>query len=385
MEMAHPKMVGDYNKAKLLSLLRDSGPMSRVELSRKLALSAPAVTNNIAALLQVGMIYEVGTYETEMGRKPVLLEFNEHFRYVVGIDIGALSVRSALADLRGNIITQVEKTSIGMKAHEVADQILDSIVELMQSAELDESNIIAVAVGSPGINNSKTGTNILAPFIEDWDEIDLKAEIEAKFHTRTIISNDVDMDLIGEQWKGAGRDYREVVYVKLGDGLAARMTSNGNLFEGVNQAAGEIGYMVTQLPLERIHFNRYGQAESELCNHAVVQRYLELGGQATVGNIVDLLMLNNDEVAKTVIADLLERLTAVLINTIAVLDPKIVILGGAASQLRKQHLQVIVDKLACYLPFVPDIITSETGRMSGVFGTVRAALSIADEELNKLW
>jgi predicted ArsR family transcriptional regulator len=82
-----PKQIGDYNKNRLWSILREKGPTSRVELSRLLGISPTAVTRNISRMLTNGVIRECKAEESDMGRKPVPVELCNDFCYILGADI----------------------------------------------------------------------------------------------------------------------------------------------------------------------------------------------------------------------------------------------------------------------------------------------------------
>jgi DNA-binding Lrp family transcriptional regulator len=99
-----PKQIGDYNKNQILSVLRENGPTSRVELSRLLGISATAVTRNTSQMLENGMIRECGAELSKMGRKPVLIELCSDFCYVLGTDIVEKKLKVAVADFMGEII-----------------------------------------------------------------------------------------------------------------------------------------------------------------------------------------------------------------------------------------------------------------------------------------
>ena len=103
-----PKQIGDYNKNQMLSILRERGPTSRVELSRLLGISPTAITRNTSKLLNNGIIRECGAEESYMGRKPILMELCGDFCYVLGADIVGGTLKVALADLMGRIVKYYE-------------------------------------------------------------------------------------------------------------------------------------------------------------------------------------------------------------------------------------------------------------------------------------
>ena len=76
MKVLNPTDIGDQNKLSILQIIKENDGISRQEISKRLKLSAPAVSKNIAALLETGIIREAGIDSTSMGRKPIQLKYN---------------------------------------------------------------------------------------------------------------------------------------------------------------------------------------------------------------------------------------------------------------------------------------------------------------------
>ncbi len=107
MKALNPTDIGDQNKLSILKIIKENDGISRQEISKRLNLSAPAVSKNIAALLETKIIREAGTDETSMGRKPIQLKYNGSIMYVISIEMMPQAVRGGIADLYGNEIIQM--------------------------------------------------------------------------------------------------------------------------------------------------------------------------------------------------------------------------------------------------------------------------------------
>ena len=83
--------------------------ISRAEISRQLNLSRSTVTENIKELLPTGLVAEVGIGKSSGGRKPIVLEFQDDAKVILGIDIGATHVSVAMTNLRGKLLFWKEK------------------------------------------------------------------------------------------------------------------------------------------------------------------------------------------------------------------------------------------------------------------------------------
>ena len=76
------------------------GPLNRVALAQLTGLSSGSVTNVTSALLEEGLISEVGLEESDGGRPRVLLQVNPDFGGVIGVEVGETRIRVEGFDLR---------------------------------------------------------------------------------------------------------------------------------------------------------------------------------------------------------------------------------------------------------------------------------------------
>src|SRR5689334_12366080 len=74
---------------------------TRAELIQATGLSAPTVGNVTTALIEQGVLKDLGTAPSRGGRRPGLMEFNSRHGFVAGIDLGPTRTRIAVGDMRG--------------------------------------------------------------------------------------------------------------------------------------------------------------------------------------------------------------------------------------------------------------------------------------------
>jgi predicted NBD/HSP70 family sugar kinase len=390
MTISSPQVVGDTNKYEIIKIIKDCGSISRVDISRRLKLSAPAISKNVSALLEAGMIREVGTDKSILGRKPTLLEFNSTFNYVIGVDVGGKKIVAVLSDLTGNIVEWVEaKSDAGLGAWAVLEQIKGTIRGLLDKYSHLTEKIVGIAVASPGIPDANFKKNAYAFFIRGWEEIELKTIIEENFGIETIVYNDVYMDIVGEKWQGVGEKYEDLLYIKLGYGLAAKMILNGKVYNGANLASGEVGYMhLDTWDSESKTYEKWN-AERYLCE-GVFKEYCRLSGIDESESKLDINQLIafcecGDKNAQFVVEKYIQFLAQIINNCVSVLDPEVVIIGGKASCLRTCDVNKIIDIMRDSFPFVPKVYVSNLGEKASVIGSVKIALELAEKKLAQLW
>ena len=95
-----------YNRALTLNAIRTAGCISRVEISRRIGLEKSTVTNIVGELLRAGLVREGGRADAGIagGRKPILLEIEGEYGYLLGIELQPHGYQAVLMDLLGRVV-----------------------------------------------------------------------------------------------------------------------------------------------------------------------------------------------------------------------------------------------------------------------------------------
>jgi glucokinase len=158
----------------------------------------------------------------------------------IGVDIGGTNIVFGLVDDLNNcllfkkIATEAQRGSIHI-IQTIAAQILDL-------AEHAGEHVIAVGVGVPGFVDHENGISVKAVNL-GWDNYPFVAELQKLIPMPIYINNDVRLYTYGEALVGAGKDYKNVLGVTLGTGIAAAMVNEGQLYYGSGNRAGELGHI----------------------------------------------------------------------------------------------------------------------------------------------
>ena len=68
------------------------------KFQKGLHLSAPAVSNNVAALIENGIVYENGCDDTSLGGKQRQLSYKGDLYYVISVELMPKKVRAGIAE-----------------------------------------------------------------------------------------------------------------------------------------------------------------------------------------------------------------------------------------------------------------------------------------------
>ncbi|RGT74942.1 ROK family transcriptional regulator [Mediterraneibacter massiliensis] len=380
MKIYNPTDIGDRNKLSILRLIKTHDGISRQEISKRLHLSAPAVSNNVSALIENGIIYENGRDDTSLGRKPRQLSYKGDLYYVISVELMPKKVRAGMADLYGNIrFWEEREISVKKGVDEVLAQ-LDAVVDSLLEKKEKDIEVIAIAIGVPALTGQNDLNDLFSTYLSDWKNVDLKEHVFQKYRIEAIIVNDVELALIGEREKGVGKKQTNIIYIKYGEGFAARAIVDGYLLKGNNMAAGELGYYLESLEQLTEGFTCPGRFEQEICND-IFSKYGEADSPAGLLSYIQ----RGDKNAESIIEKIIQKMAVVIANTVLMLNSEMVILGGVSELFTEKNLADIKSVLEKICPFVPEVVPSKLGMDAPIIGGIKVALDYAEEQIVMLW
>lgn len=192
---------------------------------------------------------------------------------------------------------------------------------------------------------------------------------------RVPVLNDAHAALLGEVWRGAARDARNVFLLTLGTGVGGAAMVDGHLLRGHNGKAGHLGH-ITLDPDGPLDVTRIpGSLEDAIGNHNLPQR--TDGLFATTHDLVRAVESNHP--AATLHWQRSVRSLAAAIASLAnVLDPEVVIVGGGIARCGDTLFKPLRDLVHQFewqvSPHPLRIVPAALGELAGAYGAARNAL-----------
>jgi predicted NBD/HSP70 family sugar kinase len=371
-----PAFLRTLNQGALLQRLRESGPLSRAQLSRDTGLSKPTVSQALAELEAAGLVRPVGRAAPARGRTAILYEPDPTAGYVVGVDIGRAWIRVAVADLAGEILARRDTPNRARTGAAVVRAVAREARAAVNQAGIGWKRVVHTVVGSPGVFDPATGRLWHAPNLPDWSKPGLADELRDALTPSTAIENDANLAAVGERDFGRGREARNFVYVELGTGLGVGIVIDGEIHRGARGAAGEVGY----IPWPGAPTSERGRLEEATSAAAVVASAREAGmrGDLTAKDVFDAARAGDAKALRAIDEEAI-GLAQLLATITAVVDPEFIVLGGgigASADLLRPRIE---DSLRELTPLETRVEESELGQDAIVLGAIATALGTARE------
>ena len=160
---------------------------------------------------------------------------------VVGIDIGGTKTKIGLVDQKGICH---EKLFFRTKEYVNFDDFLDKIVDSVQELTArfkQPMQIIGCGIGAPNAS-SRNGTIENAANLKWKGTLPILEKLKSRMNVPMRIMNDASAAALGEMLFGNARGKTDFIVITLGTGLGAGIVANGQLIEGYDGFAGELGH-----------------------------------------------------------------------------------------------------------------------------------------------
>jgi glucokinase len=267
---------------------------------------------------------------------------------MLGIDLGGTDCKIGLVDRTGRILA---KGKFPTRSEMGPDGVLKNIAEEAKRF-LEEEGAFArpggVGMGVPGPMSSRHGIVYEAPNLPGWRNVAVASVVSQHLGWPVVLCNDANAAAWGEFWGASShRDVgvSSMIFYTLGTGVGGGIILNGQLLEGPDDTAGELGHMVIDIRpnAPQCGCGNRGCLEAIASATAVKRRVLEQQSRGDLG----LIQIPADgkigartvfeaaergcNVAKAIFHEVGEALGVAIANMINALNPELVVLGGAMS------------------------------------------------------
>lgn len=192
--------------------------------------------------------------------------------YRIGIDLGGTNIVAGVVNDQYEIVATAKcKTRLPRPADEILLDMARITKDAVASAGLTMDDIAYVGVGSPGTCNAETGVVEYANNL-GFENIPLRAELEAMLHKTVYIENDANAAALGEALAGAAKGAQSCVCITLGTGVGGGIIIDGKIYGGFNFAGAELGHTVIQVDGELCTCGRQGCWEAYASATALINQ-----------------------------------------------------------------------------------------------------------------
>ncbi len=311
---------------------------------------------------------------------------------VAGIDIGGTKIALALETLAGErVAARRLPTTVELGPERILENVARSIEEMLAETG---TKLTAIGIGCPGPIDIERGLALSPTNLPEWIDFPLVETIKKRFCVPTVLDNDANAAALGEYFYGAGRGFRDMLYVTISTGIGGAIICEGNIHHGVGASAGEVGHTIVKPDGRLCLCGTKGCLETIASGLSIARRMRETLAASNGKTTEDLdritaetvveAVKKADETAQKIWDETIKFLAVGIGNAITLIAPEAVIIGGGVSEageLLLKPLRCEIGKNVTMLPIEKvEILKASLGSESGVCG----ALILARQAVKKM-
>ncbi len=312
--------------------------------------------------------------------------------YLCGVDIGGTKITVSIADKK-KIKTKIyQKTKLEGDNKTIPRQVNKLITNAAEKAGIKKKSIKRIGVSSAGpfLKNEIVAPNLCGGIADrekipnDWTNIPLKKELE-KIYDEIIIENDAVSAVIAEKIFGAGREENNVLYVTWSTGIGTGAYTTGIdaetgekrvfLLKGKNGNAPHGGHIYISEDGPQCGCGNYGDLES-----------MTSGANISINPKKLFSLYEKDKDAKRIITNAAKNFARGLASLNAVLDTKIIIIGGSVFMNNINLLMPLIEEefYKSFHTLSKDVIITPS-ELDDYLGDIAALSLVMPSEWIKEW
>lgn len=366
MPAASQELIRNINNNLILESILNYGPISRADLSKKLNLTKATISAIVQDLIDHSLVIEIGSKDTHVGRKPILLCFNQKCAYAISIDLNAEYIAVCLSDLKGEKIYSSHYKN-NLDSETLLEKLKAIIKHIITLVPHSKYGVVGITVGIHGITfNNEI---IFTPYY-NLTGLDIASDLNNTFDIPVYIENEANLSVIGE--KAFFNDYSNIVNISIHTGVGLGLIIDNKLYTGYNGFAGEFGHSIVVPNGKPCPCGNNGCLEQYVSETSLLRHYSQLKGSEIKD--IDVLIsdyLYGDIEANQVIKSFIDYMSIAVNNILNTFNPHIIIINSAVTTYLPNIIEKIKNsmnsRMSKYINIVPTTLQNNSILLGGVY------------------
>lgn len=215
-----------------------------------------------------------------------------------------------------------------------------------------------------------------------WDNFEIRQHLEKRFDVPAYAENDVNLMALCDHRQHRS-NVTEMVFVKVGTGIGSGIITEGHLYRGAQDAAGDIGHIqFAREPAPLCRCGKIGCVEARAIGWAIARELRKEGIEAQTARDVTRLVEAGQPMAIHLVRESGRILGEVMTNLVSILNPQMIVIGGTLA-IVNDHLLAGMRELA-YKRSLPlatrdlELVVSPPDPNTGIVG---AAILVIEDQM----
>jgi len=374
------ELIRDINTQLVLETIINHATISRAATAKILGLTKATISAIVQDLINRKLVIEIGSDDTNLGRKPILLSLNKKAGYVISIDLGVETISALVCDLAG------EDSSLKqIKTPKNINNIVEEIIKLIESMKLPSDTpygLVGITIGIHGVtvNNEVS----FAPYY-NLSGLKLAERLSQHFDAPVYLENEANLSVMGE--KTFQYDYSNIANISVHSGIGLGIIINDRLYTGYSGRAGEFGHTIVEIDGRKCPCGNHGCLEQYVSERVLLKEFAALKGLEEADfNYYRKMYEENDPDAVRIMNQFIKYMSVCINNILNAFNPEIVIINSSFTIHFPNVLEKIESSLRSrmnsYIKIVPSVLRDTSILLGGACVAIKNFLGINNLKLN---
>jgi len=361
------ELIRDINSHLVLQTIINEGPLSRADLSKNLGLTKATISSIVQNLMNNSLVVEIGSLNTDKGRKPILLDFNNQCGFILSIDLSVDTMTALLTDLRGTNRALKQYAYPSDSGSEIVPNLIKIIKGSIDSLPLSVYGVVGICIGVHGVVHDNKA--IFTPYYQ-LANLNLADELEQFFNIPVYLENEANLSALGE--KNFYYDSSNLINISVHSGVGLGIIMDNHLYTGQHGYAGEFGHTIIVPDGKPCPCGNHGCIEQYASQRAIVHLYRYISGNhgATADDLMKAYSAD-DIYARQSIEAFIKYMSIGINNILTTFNPDIIVINS----LFTMNIPDIIPRLEHnihnymnkYCTIVPSILQDMAILLGGVY------------------
>lgn len=315
--------IRDMNSRLVLGEIIGREPISRAKISKNLGLTKATVSSIVQTFIDNGYVVEIGSLDTNKGRKPILLKFEANCAFTLSAYLNVDSTAILIANLRGEQRQTFTYPGISGETSP-SERLCQYIEDAMSHCPPSRYGIVGIAVGVLGVvHHNKL---LFTPYYR-IDRQNLGEYLTERFNIPAYIENEANLSALGE--RTFFHSYPSLININVHAGVGMGIILDNHLYTGLNGYAGEFGHTIIEPDGKPCPCGNRGCIEQYASERAIVDMYRELkkDRRLTAPQLCEAC-LSGDPYARQCIQTFIKYMSIALNNILNIFNPDVIIINS---------------------------------------------------------
>ncbi len=328
------------NRGEVLELVATGRCTSRIELSKYMGLTKPAISKIVTEMMERGFFIETQKQENmDLGRNPIGLDIAP----TAPLFVGVLVMREFCEAVLCNMKLEIVKHKKVFQNWESSEELMESVYGLVDEMLVNEENVGGIGVASIGPLDCIEGMIKNPRRFKGIHDIPIVRLLRERYQLPVFCDNDNQSAALAEQLYGYGKEYRDLLVVGLANGVGCGIIVGDHKYQSSSGYTPEIGHLSIDYKGEECVCGNRGCLEMYLNSTTVLKRMREATGKFY--DYKTFCELEDQSAIEGIFEDLVEKLSTALISVVNILNPELIVLGHSGTWWPEVYLKKLEEEI----------------------------------------